>query len=173
MLKSQDIVILLKLAVQPLPYKWSYNQLAYELRMSSSEVHAGVKRATHARLFDKNRKRPIRKALEEFLIHGVKYAFAPEIGPVTRGIPTAHATPSVMPDLFLPPDEIYVWPHPKGEHRGMALSPLYKTVPEMVAHDELLYQALGILDAIRVGRAREVKLAEDVLLEYLRHDESR
>ena len=93
MLKPQDIVILLKMAVQPAPYDWSYNRLSYELYMSPSEVHAGVKRAAQARLFDPNRKRPIRKALEEFLIHGVKYAFSPAIGPMTRGIPTAHAIP--------------------------------------------------------------------------------
>lgn len=173
MLKPQDIVILLKLAVQPQPYEWSYNQLAYELRISSSEVHAGVTRAIHARLFDKNRKRPIRRALEEFLIHGVKYAFAPEIGTMTRGMPTGHATPVLKPRLVVTGGDIYVWPHPEGEYRGLALSPLYKTVPEMVAHDERLYQALGVLDAIRVGRAREVKIAEKILLEILRHDESR
>jgi hypothetical protein len=169
MLKPQDIVILLKMAVQPAPYSWSYNQLAYELHMSSSEVHAGVKRAGHARLFDGNRRRPVRRALEEFLVHGVKYAFAPEIGTVTRGVPTAEATPALK-SLLTPSDEIFVWPHPEGPYRGIALSPLYRTVPGMIAHDDRLYQALGVLDAIRIGRARDVQFATKILLEMLRHD---
>lgn len=173
MLKPQDVIILLKHAVQPLPYKWSYNKLAYELHMSPSEIHAGIKRATHSKLYDKNRRYPIRKALEEFLIHGVKYAFAPEIGTMTRGIPTAHATPALEEHLAASGGDIFVWPHPEGNNRGLSLSPLYKTVPEMVKMDERLYQALGVLDAIRVGRAREVKIAEKILLEFLRHDESR
>lgn len=173
MLKPQDIVILVKLAIQPASYRWSYNRLAYELCMSPSEVHKGVKRATHSRLFDPNKKRPMRKALEEFLFHGVKYAFPPVIGPVTRGIPTAHATP-VLEKHFAGPDaEMYVWPHPEGRCRGMELSPMYKTVPDMVANDERLYHALGVLDAVRIGRAREARLAEELLLKLMRNDESR
>ena len=48
-LKPQDILILLKMVAlgrEP----WSYNQLAYELGMSASEVHAGVKRAVQVGL---------------------------------------------------------------------------------------------------------------------------
>lgn len=167
MLKPQDIVILLKLAVQPGSYTWSYNRLAYELCMSPSEVHKGVKRATQSRLFDPNNKRPIRKALQEFLLHGVKYAFPPVIGPVTRGIPTAHATPVLERHFAGAQDEIYVWPHPEGRSRGMELSPLYKTVSDMVGNDERLYHALGVLDAIRIGRAREVRLAEEILVQLI------
>lgn len=173
MLKPQDVVILLKMAVQPAPYDWSYSRLAYELYMSPSEVHAGVKRAALARLFDPNRKRPIRRALEEFLIHGVKYAFPPVIGTLTRGIPTAHSSPVLEKHLAVSNEDIFVWPHPKGNCRGIELSPLYKTVPDMVAIDDRLYQALGVLDAIRIGRARDVKLAESILLELIRNDESR
>jgi len=171
MLKPQDIVILLKLAVQSVPYEWSYSQLAYELHMSSSEIHKGVKRATHARLFDPNRKRPIRRALEEFLIHGVKYAYAAKIGPMTRGMPTAHSVPALMRHLAVSDADTYVWPHPEGASRGMALSPLYKTVPYMAARDARLYHALAALDAIRMGRARDVALAESILQQLVRGDE--
>ncbi|ADU61851.1 hypothetical protein Daes_0834 [Pseudodesulfovibrio aespoeensis Aspo-2] len=170
MLKPQDIIILLKLAIQPVPYEWSYSQLAYELHMSSSEIHKGVRRAAHARLFDPNRRRPIRKALEEFLIHGVKYAYAAEIGPMTRGMPTAHSAPVLMKHLAVSDGDVYVWPHPEGVSRGMALSPLFKTVPYMAARDDRLYQALAALDAIRLGRARDVALAESILLQLVRGD---
>ena len=70
-LKPQDIVILLKLIVWD-KMNWSYAQLSKELFMSVSEVHAGLKRASIARLFDVQRKVPLKKALEEFLVHGIK-----------------------------------------------------------------------------------------------------
>jgi len=169
MLKPQDVVILLKLALEP-RRSWSYNQLAYELRMSASEVHKGVGRLDHARLFNKQTKRPHRKAFEEFLVHGVKYAFAPDIGPVTRGVPTGFSAP-VISHQFAPEDsemDAYVWPHPEGQVRGPALTPLFPAAVEAARNDDGLYAALALLDAMRIGRARERSLAEKMLLEMLR-----
>ena len=74
-LKPQDVFITLKLvALGQRP--WSYIMLANELFMSASEINAGVKRATKARLLAATSSRfqapqPIVVALEEFLIHGV------------------------------------------------------------------------------------------------------
>jgi hypothetical protein len=169
MLKPQDMVILLKLALEPVR-SWSYNQLAYELRMSASEVHKGVGRLDHARLFNKQTKRPHRRACEEFLVHGVKYAFAPDVGPVTRGVPTGFAAPVLSHPLSPESAEMeaYVWPHPEGLVRGTALAPLFPAAVEAARHDEALYAALALLDAMRIGRARERSLAEKMLLETLR-----
>jgi len=91
-LKPQDIVILLKLVALG-GDKWSYNALAYELAMSPSEVHAGIKRSITAGLFDQQRNAPIKSALHEFLVHGIRYAFPPDLGALTRGIPTGYAAP--------------------------------------------------------------------------------
>jgi hypothetical protein len=168
MLKPQDIVILLKLSLEP-DRSWSYNQLAYELRMSASEVHKGIGRAEHAGLFNRQQKRPHRMALDEFLMHGVKYAFAPDLGPVTRGIPTAFSAPVVHCELSAREGEmdVYVWPFSEGNVRGIGLSPLYKSVPEAAVGDADLYAALALLDAIRIGRVREKRLAERLLSEML------
>lgn len=168
-LLSQDVLLMIKLAVS-CPEGWTYNRIAYELGMSASMAYNGVKRATQSRLFDPNRKRPRRKALEEFLIHGVKYAFPPDIGSLTRGIPTAFASPAFEGYLSYNSEDIYVWPYSEGSHRGISLSPLYRSVPEVAIRDERLYSALGLLDAIRLGRARESKLAEELLVDLLRYD---
>ena len=168
-LLSQDVLIMIKLAVS-CPRGWTYNMIAYELDMSPSMAFNGVKRATQAHLFDPNRKRPRRKALEEFLIHGVKYAFPPDIGSMTRGIPTAFASPAFRGHLSYDSEEIYVWPYPEGYHRGISFSPLYKSVPEIAMKDEKLYAALGLVDAIRLGRVRESKLAERLLVDMLRYN---
>lgn len=167
-LLPQDVLVMVKLAVSARP-EWTFNSMAHELGMSPSMAHSAVKRATQARLYDPNQRMPRRKALEEFLIHGVKYAFPPDLGSATRGVPTAWASPSLQGQLVQDEGEVYVWPHPKGEHRGIELSPLYKSVPEIALKDHNLYVALCLLDAIRIGRAREYKLAVEMLMEMLRY----
>ena len=157
-LKPQDIVILLKL-VSLGDRPWSYNVLAVELAMSPSEVHSGVKRAAAARLLDPQRNVPILRALLEFLVHGVKYAFPPDRGPLTRGLPTAYAAPPLNTLIVLPDEPPPVWPDPEGKVRGYAFSPLYPSVPKAAAQDSLLYELLALVDAIRDGRARERELA--------------
>jgi hypothetical protein len=157
-LKPQDIVILLKL-VSLGDRPWSYNVLAVELAMSPSEVHSGVKRAAAARLLDPQRNVPILRALQEFLVHGVKYAFPPDRGPLTRGLPTAYAAPPLNTLIVLPDEPPPVWPDPEGKVRGYAFSPLYPSVPKAAALDPVLYELLALVDAIRDGRARERELA--------------
>jgi len=165
-LLPQDVLLMLKLAISR-PEKWTYNSIAYELTMSPSMAFSSIKRATQAKLFDPNRRRPRRKAMEEYLVHGVKYAYPPDLGSMTRGVPTAFASPALKDHISYSPEEIYVWPHPEGNHRGLSLSPLYKSVPNVAMRDEKLYAALGLLDAIRMGRIREQKLAENKLVEML------
>ncbi|MEW8525739.1 MAG: hypothetical protein AB2552_22110 [Candidatus Thiodiazotropha endolucinida] len=159
-LKPQDILVLLKLVTlggRP----WSYSQMAIELGMSPSEVHGAVKRAIRADLVLKidMEIQPNYRNLEEFLIHGIRYAFVPERGEMTRGMPTAHATPplseKIVPDQEPPP----VWPDPQGEIRGMIFSPLYRSAPEASRNYPALYELLALVDAIRGGKARERNIA--------------
>ena len=160
MLKAQDVVVLLKLASDP-GAPWSYPRLALELEISPSEIHAAVKRAVAAGLATKTSSgfQPVRQALEEFLIHGIKYVFAPKRGGPVRGIPTAWAAPPLK-DLFVESNELPpVWPHPEGSVRGIEFSPLYKSAPNAARKDENLYELLALVDAIRGGRAREKDLA--------------
>lgn len=166
LLKPQDIVVLLKLALHR-ESGWTYAGLAHSLGMSASEVHAAVRRATQAGLMSSLRGRPNRVKLEELLVHGVKYVFVAERGRVTRGIPTAHAAPPLVTE-FIADDELPpVWPDAEGTVRGETLEPLYPSVPHAARSDERLYAGLALLDAIRIGRARERTLAERRLHELL------
>jgi hypothetical protein len=158
-LKAQDVLVLLKLAVSR-GREWTYQQLAEQLGMSPSEVHAGVKRARAAGLVDPEGKRPVRKALEELLLHGVKYLCPPERGAPARGMPTCHAAPFAA-GVFGGDDEPPpVWPCPDGEVRGNSLAPLYRAVPAAAARDEDLYRLLVLVDLVRAGKAREREWAE-------------
>ena len=157
-LKPQDILILIKLVVLG-KSDWSYSSLGLELSMSPSEVHSGLKRAVSARLFDEQRRKPVKKALEEFLVHGLKYAFPPSRGGLTRGMPTSFAGPPLR-DLMVASGELPpVWPDPEGEEQGYEFSPLYKSVPKAAAKDFKLYELLVLVDAIRDSRAREREIA--------------
>lgn len=160
-LKPQDVVVLLKLAVHP-NAEWTYQRLAVELLISQSEVHAAVRRAVAAKLMSNTAAsgRPVRAALLEFLVHGVKYAFPAKRGEFTRGMPTAHAAPPLNKSIVANPNEPPpVWPYAEGATRGYALAPLYPTVPQAAAKDAPLYESLALVDAIRDGRARERNLA--------------
>jgi hypothetical protein len=157
-LKPQDVFIMLKLVVRD-GAEWSYPTLSHELAMSASEVHAGVKRAVAARLMDMHRKIPVKSNLLEFLIHGVKYAYPPDRGGVTRGMPTGYAAQPLR-ELIMQPDEPPpVWPDPEGQVRGYEFSPLYGSAPPACKVDLKLYELLALVDAIRDGRARERKIA--------------
>jgi hypothetical protein len=105
--------------------------------------------------------------LLEFLVHGIKYAFPPTLGTVTRGVPTGYAAPVLgrhfAPTAALPP----VWPTVTGQVRGRAFEPLYRSVPVAASNDADLYSMLALVDAIRGGSARDVEIAERLLTEML------
>lgn len=168
-LRPQDVLVLAKL----LAYQGRrppMAQMGVELSISSSEVHAALKRLAFSRLVsnDAEGNRPLLEAVEEFLVHGVKYAFPAKRGEITRGMPTSYAAPPlnkhIEPGSELPP----VWPFPEGQHRGVSLEPLYKTAPDAAVRDQALYELLALIDALREGRARERKLAEKELITRLR-----
>jgi len=60
-----------------------------------------------------------------------------------------------------------VWPSASGEVRGHGIAPLYPSVIQAVKVDSKLHEALALIDALRVGRAREKKLAVELLNERI------
>jgi hypothetical protein len=171
MLKAQDIVLSLELALAgPLA---SYHRLGEALGLSASQAHASVKRclkaallspATNSRGFAANIEN-----LLEFLVHGVRFVFPAERGALTRGMPTAHAAPPLK-DRIRSEGPAPVWPHPAGKVQGEALLPLHKSGLTIAEKNPKVYQALALVDAIRGGRARERKLAAELLTELLRKE---
>lgn len=159
MLKSQDIVILLQ--VHCLGTAWTYSELAKSLKMSASTVHEALQRCEISHLYNQKRKKVLKGALEEFLVHGLKYAFPAEAGAIVRGIPTAHSAELLNKLLMVDETNPYVWASAKGKVKGQAIVPLYKSVPEVVlrADNQRLYELLCLVDSLRVGKIREQELA--------------
>jgi hypothetical protein len=163
-LKPQDVVVLIKL----LEYEKErppYAQIAKELFLSASEVHAAVQRARQSRLLTGSDPNgfPNKSALEEFLLHGLKYSFPPERGEITRGMPTGYAAEPLKSRINAGSELPPVWPTGEGKTRGYSFAPLYKTVPKAALKDNYLYEMLALIDAIRDGRARERQIAVDEL----------
>lgn len=163
-LKPQDVFVVLKIVAAG-SRRAPYSVLAMELGMSSSEVHACVKRAQSSRfLHDMQlRHRPSFSALEEFLLHGLQYVFPAERGGLTRGVPTSYAAEPLRSLIAPSSDPIPVWPYEEGTHRGIAFAPLYKTAAMAALRDPVFHEYLALVDALREGRVRERTLAAQEL----------
>jgi hypothetical protein len=168
-LKPQDVVVALKLFGYPTG-RPPMSIVANDLGLSPSEVHGAIQRLRSSKLLHGPalKDKPNISGLEEFLVHGLKYAFPAEHGEVTRGVATSYAAEPLKSEIASSNDLPPVWPWRDGETRGVSLEPLYKSVPHAALRDPALYQLLALVDAIRDGRARERNLAERDLVDRLR-----
>lgn len=161
MLKPQDVLVLLRLAGEP--PDWTFKNLALDLGLSQSEAHAALDRAAEAGLYDPKKRKVREHALMELAVHGIPYVFPARRLARCRGIPTAHSAEPLSGQLAIAADDCLVWPHPEGPAFGDAIEPLYRSAPEAARKNPKLHRRLALLDALRVGRVRERKLAAEAL----------
>lgn len=155
-ISPQDVVILLKIIALG-NNTWFQSSLAESLGISQSEISKSLMRSKYAGLLDPEGKQVMKMAFMEFLQYGIRYVFPQKPGPVVRGIPTSHSA-SPLKEV-IQSEEHYVWPYGKGTVRGHSIIPLFASVPEAALKDPALYELLVLVDALRVGRARERELA--------------
>ena len=84
-LKPQDVVVALKLFGYP-SGRPPISVVASDLGLSPSEVHAAIQRLRSSKLLHGAalKDEPNISGLEEFLVHGLKYAFPAEHSGVTK-----------------------------------------------------------------------------------------
>lgn len=172
-LHPHDVAVALHLLGDP---SVALPTVAADLGMSLSTAHASVKRLIVSGLLRespgidrRSRERNVnRRAMLEFLEHGVQYAFAGTLGASGRGVPTAHSGPALSALIWS--DESVVWPHATGDAFGPTLQPLLPAAANLKGQHPETYALLSAVDAVRVGRARERKLAIAFLRERLMHD---
>lgn len=153
-LKSQDVVVAIKLAigVQHL----TYAQLSSVVGLAPSQVHTSVKTLLQSKLVTQDQPDGLsvnRFRLIELLIHGVPYMFPATLTSPTKGLATISALEE-MKALFLS-QRSYVWPVPGGKDEGVGLLPLHHSVFKAVQDDVTSYRIFMAIDALRVGDARE------------------
>lgn len=165
-LKSQDVMVASLLAVHP-RRAWSFPAISEISGLSPSAAFRAVQRLRAAGLVVPDGFLVFDDRFVNFLEHGVPYVFAAHPGRVARGVPTAHAAPPLSEHITAA--QGVVWPYSKGAVRGESLTPLAPSAPEAAQRDERLYHVLALIDALRIGRPREQKLASQLLREIFKN----
>ncbi|MCC6425163.1 MAG: hypothetical protein IT447_16940 [Phycisphaerales bacterium] len=166
-MRPQDIAILLKIIALG-EQAWQSKDLASSLFLSASEISESLGRSAYSGLFQRKSRQVSRLALLDFLIHGLRFVFPQQPGALAQGIPTAHSAlplKSIISDSGVP----YVWPVAKGPVKGQAIMPLYPGAPAAALEDNHFYELLALVDALRVGRARDRALAREELQKRILH----
>ena len=110
-----------------------------------------------------NEKRVSRSAALEFILHAIKYVFPAEVGALSVGVPTGISSPAHAKMVIQNGDDVYVWPHPQGKKRGQSIKPFYPKLADAALKDLEYYAFMSAIEILRIGRARERKLAEQYL----------
>lgn len=166
-LRPQDILIALKVKAQENGSTWTQARIAFEVGISPTEVAFALERLKNHGFMNENKRTLKLAGLLEFLVHGLKYVFPAELGAPTRGVPTGSLISPLKEVFRIAYDQGYVWPDPEGTVRGIALLPLYETVPQAALRDLKLYTLLGLVDALRLGGARESAHASKAIKKIL------
>lgn len=129
-------------------------QLAEELAVAPSQVHLSLSRLQGAGLLRPQGRAANARALGEFLIHGVRYAFPARRGEIALGVPTAYSAPPLS--AAIDATDVLVWPapgHPRAV-RGFAITPLYRGAPKLPERARATYELVAMVDALRLGEPR-------------------
>jgi hypothetical protein len=169
-MRPQDIVILLKIICLN-SQDWRIIDLSKDLYLSLSEVSEALNRCQIAGLLSPNKKEVFRISLLNFLIYGLRHVFPTKPGAIVRGIPTAHSTLPLSEEIVSNGME-YVWEDSDSEVMGQSIEPLYNNVIKAVKKDNKLHELLALVDALRVGRAREFNMAKEMLKERFTVEQS-
>jgi hypothetical protein len=157
-MRPQDVAVLLKMIA--ITNKGigqvQLMQLSGSMFISLSEVSESLNRSRIAGLIDYDKKRVSRQNLMEFLEHGIRYVFPQKPGILVRGIPTAHSHPFMRKSFS--GEANYVWEDAKGKLIGEQIEPLYAKQTEAVKIDAVFYKLLALVDVVRVGKVREIKV---------------
>ena len=165
MLKPQDVLVACKLFALG-EAEWTMRRLAGSLSISLSETHAAVERGRAAGVLGTPRGKLNvgRKKFFELATVAVPQVYYAIRGSVELGVPAAmQAEP--LKGVFLRDGRPIplVWPSERGTMKGESLLPLYPTVTRAVEHDPDLHRLLALIDVVRVGDAKDRKLATDLL----------
>jgi len=152
-IRPVDLVVALALAVPKGARSATYAELARRLGVSSSTAFEAVRRLQSSGLVRPGTREPNLHELRSFLEHGARHAFPPVLGREARGVPTAHGGPALK-GLF-DTERPLVWPEARGSVRGMSLTPLYPRATALAEREPDVYNTLTLVDALRVGQARE------------------
>ncbi|MEM6685951.1 MAG: hypothetical protein AAF617_09235 [Bacteroidota bacterium] len=165
-MRPHDVAILLKIASKG-KENWYMKDLAQELSISSSEISESIHRSVIAGLISVDKKTINKLALLDFLRFGLRYVYPQRPRSLVRGIATSISASPLNNEIMS--NEQFVWAYAKGNVRGQAIEPLHPKTPEACLRDEKYYELMALIDAIRIGKVREQKIAFTMLKERIEY----
>jgi hypothetical protein len=165
-----DLLVAMKIALHD-GEPASMRRLADELGSSKSSVGNSIRNLVRLGLVKEDeaphgkslkRVRVDKRLLRDCLEHSVRWIAPAEIGDFELGLPTAHAAKPLADKLRGDADPLVI-PLAHGPMRGRAVTPLHDLAPAAAAKDPKLHRLLALVDALRVGRARDRQLAREEL----------
>ncbi len=157
--RPNDILVLLKLASTGV--NASVRELEGSLAVPKSSIALSLQRLAGTGLIDEGRdgRRLNRLAVRDCLRHGIRWIAPARAGDYELGLFTAHSAPPLAAKLAGADDDPLVMPLRHGPHRGRTIEPLDPRAPQAARNDPRLWELLAIVDAFRVGRARDREVA--------------
>jgi hypothetical protein len=154
-----DLLVALKLVAHD-GEPSSVRQLEEELGLSKSAVANSLHRLVALDLVknEPTGRRVNKLLLRDCLQHAVRWIAPAHVGDFELGLSTAHTNPGLKEKLVGDDDPVVI-PLPHGPVRGRAVSPLHPLAPAAAAKDAKLHRLLAVVDAFRIGRARDRQLA--------------
>lgn len=151
-------------APEEISKKPSVRQLAESIQISPGEISKSTQRLVAAKLVIEREGEYLaeKSALLDWLCYGVRHAYPVEIIGYGRGMPTAWNCPLVKTDI-MPPEPPVVWAVSGGSVEGSMIKPSHASIPFAASNDDLLYEALSLVEAIRMGKPRELAVAREAL----------
>lgn len=163
-LTPADLLVVIKLAAHG-GEAASVRRLEDELGLSKSAVASSLQRLARLGLVKvegRSMRRVNKLLLRDCLEHAARWIAPAEIGDFELGLPTAHAAGALAEKLRGDGDPL-VMPLPHGPMRGRVVTPLHPLAPAAAARDPKLYRLLAVVDALRIGRARDRRVAAEEL----------
>lgn len=153
-----DIPVAIQIAFAP---GATYDVIGSAVGVDGATAFRSSRRLEQARFLLSGERRVAKSTLTEFVLHGLRYVFYPVLGAESLGVPTAYSAPPLAEEIAS--SDVLVWASMEGWVRGQSLQPLYDGAPLLPKRNPRLYHALALVDALRVGRARERTRAAQLL----------
>lgn len=167
MLKPSDLALLLLIvAYEDEQEDWHQRRLATALQVSLGGVNQALQRLAGTQLYDPHFRRVQRAHLREALQTGLRFIYPTSAGEIAHGLPTA-ASASPLKEALGPGTQTYVWPEESGAVEGLAVVPLTPGVVHAAKESPRFHEYMALVDALRVGRARERARAQAILADRL------
>ena len=154
-----DLLVLLALVASGKP-DMPVRDVADAIGISKSAVALSLRRLAGVGLLkgDGAARRINRVAVRSLLEHSLRWIAPGTIGNWELGLPTAHAAGVLSAGLVGDADPLVIPLH-HGPMRGRAVTPIHPRAPQAAGKDPKLHNLLAIVDALRVGRARDREAA--------------